>query len=268
MEHSSIKRIILVALTLSLVCSIVVSTAAVGLRPVQKINKQLDIQSNILQVVGRYSEGQSDEMTARQMALIEPRIIDLQSGQVLDMNPDDFDFDQVRLNAQLSRPLSRDEDIAQIKRLPHIMKIYLVKNPDGATEHIVFPIYGYGLWSTLYGFLAMETNKTTLSGLQFYDHKETPGLGGEVDNPRWRALWKNKRLYDKQGRLRIAVVRGRADRYSPDFAYQVDGLSGATLTSRGVSEMLRFWFGPLAYRNFLDRFAAASPGKAAPPTKS
>lgn len=252
MENNSIKKILLVALSLSLVCSVVVSVAAVSLKPIQKINKTRDMHVNVLQLTGLYRKGQSDEQTEKQFAMIEPRVVDLQKGRLTDLDAHDFELAKVLQDPQSSRALSRKEDLAQIKRLPAYMRIYLLKNEDGGLDRIVLPIYGYGLWSTLYGFLSLKADGTTIDGLQFYDHKETPGLGGEVDNPAWRALWHNKRLYDEQGRLRIAVVRGRADRQAEDFVYRVDGLSGATLTSRGVSKLVQFWFGPLGYRNFIE----------------
>lgn len=251
MKHSSIKKILTVAVAVSLVCSIVVSVTAVSLQPIQKINKAKDMHINILQLTGMYQAGQSDERTEKQFALIETRMIDLPSGRVLDLPAADFELSKLMQDPHLSRPLSRHEDIAQIKRMPNYMKIYILKKEDGSVDRIVFPIYGYGLWSTLYGFLSLQADGSSIDGLQFYDHKETPGLGGEVDNPKWRALWHNKRLYDDQGQLRIAVVRGHADRQAKSFVHQVDGLSGATLTSHGVSNLVQFWFGPQGYQNFI-----------------
>ena len=113
---------------------------------------------------------------------------------------------------------------------------------------MVLPIHGYGLWSTLYGFIALEGDLETIVGLGFYSHGETPGLGGEVDNPSWKAQWVGKKLYDSQGELAIQVVKGKA---APGDVNSVDGLSGATLTSRGVSNLVNFWLGDDAFGTFL-----------------
>ena len=118
---------------------------------------------------------------------------------------------------------------------------------------MILPIEGYGLWSTLYGFIALEENGNDIYGLQFYQHGETPGLGAEVDNPRWKALWNGKKLRDDDGDLQITVAK------APPAAgqdYYIDALAGATLTSRGVHNLVRFWMGEQGYGPFLERLKA------------
>ena len=101
-----------------------------------------------------------------------------------------------------------------------------------------------------HGFLALQADTRGVFGLQFYEHAETPGLGGEVDNPGWQALWRGKPLYDERGALRIEVVKGKVQS-GTNAAYQVDGLAGATFTSLGVSNMLRFWLGEQGFGPYL-----------------
>src|SRR5690606_33924929 len=122
------------------------------------------------------------------------------------------------------------------------------------TSKIIIPVKGYGLWSTLYGFMALETDVNTVVGLVFYEHGETPGLGGEVDNPNWRAKWVGKEVYDENGNVAISVIKGTVDPGAPQAIHQVDGLSGATLTARGVHNMLHFWLGESGYKSFLANF--------------
>ena len=100
---------------------------------------------------------------------------------------------------------------------------------------LIMPIEGKGLWSTLYGFLSLDADMNTVRGITFYKHGETPGLGGEVDNPNWKALWNERQAFDADGSVEISVIKGRAGPASED-PHRVDGLSGATLTSKGVSE--------------------------------
>ena len=257
-DKNSVKQILLIAFALSLVCSVVVSLAAVGLKPVQLNNKTLDMRINILRLLNLYQAQSTADDINQLFARIEPHIVDLNTGRfVKDIDANSYDLAKVANDPELSRPLNRQEDIARIQRRPNYMRIYLLKDQQGRLDKMIMPVYGYGLWSTLYGYLALKSDGQTIDGLRFYEHKETPGLGGEIDNPNWLALWHNKQLYDKQGQLRISVTRGRADRQTADFAYTVDGISGATLTSRGVSELVRFWFGPNGYQNFLHELKLA-----------
>jgi Na+-transporting NADH:ubiquinone oxidoreductase subunit C len=102
----------------------------------------------------------------------------------------------------------------------------------------------------LYGFVALESDANTIAGLGFYEHGETPGLGGEVDNPRWKALWEGKRAY-RDGQVAINVAKGAVNPQSSGANWQVDGLSGATLTSRGVSNLVQFWLGAEGFQPYL-----------------
>ena len=112
----------------------------------------------------------------------------------------------------------------------------------------------------MYGFLALDPDLATIRGLTFYQHGETPGLGGEVDNPRWKALWPGRIAFDETGEPVIAVARGRVGTPQQD-PHRVDGLAGATLTSRGVTAMLRFWLGEHGYGPYLERLKRGSHGQ-------
>jgi len=99
----------------------------------------------------------------------------------------------------------------------------------------------------------LEGDASTVVGLAYYDHKETPGLGGEVANPKWRALWHGKSVLDNHGKVAIQLVKGGVDPSSPNAVHQVDALSGATLTSHGVENMLHFWLGEGGYGRLLSQ---------------
>ena len=249
MKNESVKKTLIVTVLLCLVCSVVVSTAAVGLREKQAFNRELDMRVNILKVAGLYRPDRSVEESFKH---IEKRVISLNDGKFADMDPASFTMRSAIRDPRLSVPLPPAEDVALIKRRPYHASVYLVRNGD-KLGRIVLPISGYGLWSTLYGFLALEADGDTVYGLRFYEHRETPGLGGEVDNPKWRNLWHGKLLYGGREDPRLEVIKGKVAPDDPDAAYKVDGLSGATLTGRGVTNMIRFWMGPLGYRPFLSR---------------
>ena len=103
-------------------------------------------------------------------------------------------------------------------------------------------IRGYGLWGTLYGYLSLSSDLNTVQGIEYYEHKETPGLGGEVDNPNWKDGWKGKKIFTETGVVNLKVVKGTS---SSD--YEIDGISGATLTTNGVTNMIQYWLGDEAY---------------------
>ncbi|MEQ8835415.1 MAG: NADH:ubiquinone reductase (Na(+)-transporting) subunit C, partial [Lacipirellulaceae bacterium] len=154
-------------------------------------------------------------------------------------------------NPKLSVKIPADVDDAGLKRREKFAYVYKVVGDSGELEQIVIPIYGKGLWSTLYGFIALEKNINTVDGITYYEHGETPGLGAEIQNPDWQAKWVDKSVYD-DGEVELAVIKGAVDETSETAAYQVDGLSGATITSNGVTNMIHYWLGPEAFGPYLD----------------
>lgn len=251
-SKDGIGKVIGVALALCVVCSVVVSTAAVQLKPAQEINKTHDLKRNILQAAGLYDASQSVES---QFDSISTRVVDLRTGRFSDeVDPASFDQRSASKDPSKSAELDDEQDVAKISRREHYSLVYLVEN-SGAIEKIILPVRGYGLWSTLYGFVALESDANTVVGLGFYEHGETPGLGGEVDNPRWKAFWPGKQVY-RDGDVEIALAKGAVDPASTDAPWRVDGLSGATLTSRGVTNLVQFWLGEDGFQPFLANLKA------------
>ena len=245
----SAPKTILVAVSLCLFCSMMVAFAAVNLRPMQAYNKALDKQVNILQVAGLYEEGID---VAKVFNSIEPHVVDMGTGKFTDtFDATKFDDRAAAKDPSMSSVLENDP--ASIGRKPNYTTIYLLKNSDGSLDKVILPIYGYGLWSTLYGFIALEENGNDIFGLQFYEHAETPGLGAEVDNPRWKSQWKNKSLRDAKGDLMIQVAK-----VAKEKRFHVDALAGATLTSNGVDNLVRFWMGEAGFAPFLRNLKAGA----------
>jgi len=141
-------------------------------------------------------------------------------------------------------------DLAKIKRRAKSVPVYLVMKED-QIDTVILPIYGKGLWSTMYAFLALEGDTNTVKGLSFYEHAETPGLGGEVDNELWKKSWKGKKVFSPDWAPVIDLPKAKVDPQRPEAIHQVDGLSGATLTTRGVKNLLRYWLGENGYGPFL-----------------
>ena len=250
MDNDSRRKTLFVAIALCLVCSIIVASSAVFLRPIQTANQSLDRKRNILEVADLMEPGQSIDALFKQ---IETRIVDMSTGEYTEaVDAATYDARKAAKDPALSSPVPKDQDIASIKSKPDYAPVYLVKDGD-AVKTVILPVHGYGLWSTLYGFLALEHDGNTVRGLKFYEHAETPGLGGEVDNPRWRALWRGKIVYDAEGQPQIEVLKGNVVTSSPAAQHQVDGLAGATLTSRGVTNLLRYWLGDQGFAPYLTR---------------
>lgn len=256
-ERNSVTRTLAVAMITALVCSALVTTAAIGLKPAQERNQRLNRQANILAVAGLLDPGRSVE---DQFQVIETRIVELSSGEYAqDIDVASFDARRAASDPSASISLPPDRDPARIKRQAKHAPVYLVQD-GGEVRLVILPIHGAGLWSTMRGFLALEADGRTIRTLKFHDHAETPGLGDQVDRPRWQALWEGKLAYDAAGRPQIEVIRGRVapgDNHEPpragDPIFQVDGLSGATLTGRSVTVMVRFWLGPDGYGPYLKR---------------
>ncbi|ASJ73860.1 Na(+)-translocating NADH-quinone reductase subunit C [Granulosicoccus antarcticus] len=247
--NDSTKKTLAVALIMCLACSIVVAGAAVMLRPMQESNAALDRKRNILAVAGLLQPGEDIEAA---FANVTRRMVDLDNGEFTDeVSGESYDQYVAARDPAMSVAISSEDDLAGIGRRARYAEIYLVGTEDDFTQ-IILPVHGLGLWSTLYGFVSLDTDLKTIEGLKFYDQKETPGLGGEVDNPNWQAKWKGKLAYDETGDVRIQVIKGVVDSSSANADYQVDGLAGATLTSRGVSQLLRYWLDEQGFGKFLD----------------
>lgn len=252
-SNDSTAKTLIVAFSLSIVCAIFVSTAAVMLKPVQEINKALDRKRSILAAAGMLEEGKSVE---EQFAQVTTRVVDLRTGKFTDdVDAQEFDQRKAAKDPSQSRKLSAEEDLAKISRREDYSLVYVVESPGGQLEKIILPIHGYGLWSTLYGYIALESDANTVAGLGFSEHGETPGLGGEVDNPRWKAHWPGKQVY-RDGEVELGLIKGSVDPDSADAPWQVDGLAGATLTARGVTNLVHFWLGENGFEPFLNNLNA------------
>lgn len=243
-NNDSIKKTLFVVIALSLVCSIIVSTAAVVLKPKQQANAVLDQQTKILEVAGIDLAGDVPALYAEN---IEPRLVDFATGDFVDGDAAAYDQRKAAKDPAQSIKLSAEEDVAKILRRANTGTVYLVKSGEETTK-VIIPVHGNGLWSMMYAFVAVETDGNTVSGITYYEQGETPGLGGEVENPTWRAQFVGKKLFDENHKPAIQVVKGGAPQGSE---HGVDGLSGATLTSVGVQHTFDFWLGEMGFGPFL-----------------
>lgn len=230
-----------------LVCAALVSISAVGLKPLQQANKLLDQHTKILEAAGLLEKAGKD-IDGTYAKYIEAKFIDLDSGTYTTGNSEIFDE---RTDARdVGKSIKPKNDIAGINRRANKAIIYLVKNDQGNVDSVVLPIIGSGLWDLMYGFIGLEADLNTVKSVVYSDLKETPGLGAEVLNPKWKALWSGKQMYDEQHQIAIKIVKGGAKKGD---VHGVDALSGATLTSRGVERTIHFWLGDEGYGPFITK---------------
>ena len=264
LSNDSLEKTIAIAVALCLVCAVLVSFAAVALKPLQIGNKELDMKQNILDVAGLLEQGSDIDKTFEEK--IEAKLVDLATGDYVEgINAKDYDQRKAAKDPAQSVAIPKDKDQAHIRIKAKIAKVFLVKE-NGALKSIILPINGYGLWSTMYGFLSLEPDGQTVQSINFYDQAETPGLGGEVVNPNWRALWKGKKVYAESdqpsldkglieeadtGEVALSLIKGSVDTSKAGAQYQVDGLAGASLTSTGVTNLIRYWMGKEGFAPYL-----------------
>ena len=271
--NDSLEKTLAIALSLCLVCAILVSIAAVALKPLQIDNKEKDMKQNILDVAGLLEKGQDIDKAFAEK--IEAKLVNLETGDYVDnVNVAEYDQRKAAKDPAQSIAIPKEKDIAHIRVKAKLAKVFLVKE-SGNIKSIILPINGYGLWSTLYGFLSLDPDGQTVQSINFYDQAETPGLGGEVVNPNWRALWKGKKVYAESdqpslekgligeadiGEAALSVIKGVVDPNKPGSQYQVDGLAGATLTSTGVSNLIRYWMSKEGFALYLSKVRTSKRG--------
>ncbi|WP_435939111.1 Na(+)-translocating NADH-quinone reductase subunit C [Moraxella bovoculi] len=251
------------ALILCLVCSVMVSAVAVGLKSKQQENARLDLNKNILMAADMYDpETDSSGVIPERFADFDVRLVNLQTGKFATdqeisaagiNDVDGYDASKAARTPYLSTSLA--DDIAKIGGKPNFAKVYLAKDANGEIDQIVLPIHGAGLWGPIFGLLTLDKDLNTVKGVNFYQHKETPGLGSRIEEPQWQETWVDKELYNEDGSRKIAVVKAGTAREG-----QVDGISGATLTIRGVNNLLQYWIGEDGYKPFLDNLKAGQAG--------
>jgi Na+-transporting NADH:ubiquinone oxidoreductase subunit C len=237
------------------VCGFFVAGAAVVLKEDQATNKQIDRQKNVLLAAGVIKPDASvtsAEVTRLFDEKVTTVVVDLKTGEpVTDVDAATFDQRAAAADPDTSRPAPKND--AQVLRIPNNGLAFRVRTDAG--ELVVIPVHGKGLWSTLWGFLALDAHDVNvIRGIAFYEEGETPGLGGEIENPKWQARWNGREAFDEHFNPVITVIKGKAGTPEAD-PHEVDGLSGATMTSNGVTHLVQFWLGDNGYGPYLKRLS-------------
>src|SRR3989338_1626718 len=207
------------------VSAVLLSGVSEGLRKKQEINLDLDVKKNILKAVQLKDPIPPKAKATAVLAIYEQKIQELvidDAGNVVEGK--------------------KPSDLGEADK--NLYPLYVYKEGEDVVAY-AFPIIGQGLWSTLYGYLAVESDATTVRGITFYKHGETPGLGGEIEKDWFQNNFKGKKIYSqKEHRVKpITVLKGRvSDIYKDEESqYHVDGITAATLTGAGVTELLDCW---------------------------
>lgn len=256
MDNDSPLKAILVVTATALVCSILVTVTAVTLQPIQQGYADLERIRYIVALSGVADS--VEQMSELELIVayqgIDAHLVDLDSGRFdTAFDPRTYDTREAAADAQRSVPVPTSEDVARLGQRSRLMPVYLLRDGD-ELQRLVLPIYGQGMWSTIYGFIALESDLNTIAGISFYEHAETPGIGDRILNPAWQAAWVGRRVYDEQDTVRLRIIRGEVSEDSPEAAFEIDGLAGATVTANGVLNIIRYWFGPHGYAQFLNNF--------------
>ncbi len=245
-------RTLLVAFLVCAVCSVIVSSTSVFLEPRQRANRERDREEKILRIVHGH-EGLADLLSGLSGVTLAAHVVDLATGDSADhLDPVSFDPRRAAIDPLLGIALPDNRDPAGIGHRSRFSVVYQVES-ERRIILVVLPVHGSGYASTMYGYLALGGDLNTVAGLTFFEHGETPGLGGEIEDPDWLESWIGKRVFDEAGKVRIEIVPDVVDLSSSDSIYQVDGLTGATRTCDGVTALLRYWLSDDGFGPYLER---------------
>ncbi|MCP4186810.1 MAG: Na(+)-translocating NADH-quinone reductase subunit C [Gammaproteobacteria bacterium] len=244
-EQASPLRILQVALGVSLVCALVVSLTAVSLRPHYLANLEAERMARLASIL----DALDDVSVSKNPEDIEARVVELESGRYSEViDPLSYDVRRAANDPAKNFSIPVEQDLAGIKRRARHAVVYLLRDNSDQVDVLILPVRGVGYQSALYGFLALSGDANEILGLKFYEHGETPGLGSQIQDPSWEALWPGKMAFDEAGRVIIRVGGSRSA-----GGERIDGISGATRTSNGVDRLIRFWLGDFGFGPYLNR---------------
>ncbi|MGI9354781.1 MAG: Na(+)-translocating NADH-quinone reductase subunit C [Rhizobiaceae bacterium] len=248
-----------ILMAVALVCSVLVSVATTTLRPIQERNQLLERYRNVVALTGLIEDGADDDTIFKVVSQLDVRVVDLNSGEfVTDVDPNSVNSRSNANDPERSSAISAENDVAGLGRRSDYEIVYLVWT-DQELSRIILPISGQGMWSTLYGYIALEADFSTIASIRFYEQAETAGIGDQIENPTWQAQWRGRKLFDDSGSLQFRVAGGTVDPSSASATHQVDGLSGATITGAAVTNLVRYWFGLHAYGKLLSNMTETPP---------
>jgi Na+-transporting NADH:ubiquinone oxidoreductase subunit C len=259
-RESSLRALVVVTLVVG-ACSLLVSMAVVLLRPLQQDNRALEQARNVVQLLGGPAQAldAGDEQLLKVFRALDARVVDLESGRFLpgtDAHDLNFASDASHSSQETAIPVA--EDTARLGFRDRLVTVYLVWD-QGALDRIILPVHGMGMWSELRGFVALDPDLNTIADVSIYQQAETPGVGDQITQPEWLAKWRGRKIYDEEGVPQFAVASGKVEPGSATALHNVDAISGATVSTDGVTALVRFWFGPWGYQALLENLREHPP---------
>lgn len=265
MNNDSPAKALLVVLAVAFVCSILVSVASVTLKPVQQRNQLIEKNRNIVGLTGLVVPGQalSDDEILAAIEQLDIRVVELDTGLfTTSVDPANYDPRAARQTPELSVAIPDADDLARLGRREKYAVVFLMWN-EGQLQRLILPVYGQGMWSMLYGYIALEADLNTVAAMTFYEQTETAGLGDQLQSPAWLAKWSGRKIYGGHGDVRLRVAGGALGPGSLVALHQVDGITGATVTGDAVTRLIQYWFGPHGYGALINQMQQQPPERLA-----
>lgn len=233
--RQSNQYIIIYAAVLTIVCGGILAVASEGLKEKQQFNIDMEQKRNILSTVITLEEG--IDVNALYSKRVRAFVVDAEGNVKENMLAKD-----VNLGAEYKKPADQ-----------RVLPVYEFKNEADSTktDYVVLPVYGFGLWNNIWGFVALKSDFNTIQGVKFQHAGETPGLGARIEtDSEVQDRYKGKTIYDGDKLVSVTMMKGEGNDYS-DNPHRVDGMSGATLTAKGVNNMLIEYL--KAYENYMKK---------------
>ena len=256
---------LLIVVVVAFVCSVLVSVSTVGLRPIQERNALIERSRNIVALSGLVDAraALSGEEVLAAVQQMDRRVLNIDTGEFDDsIDPDEFQPRSAALDAELGVAIPPEQDLAQLGRRSRFEIVYIAYTGD-EVKRVILPIVGQGMWSTLYGYIALENDYSTIAAATFYEQAETAGIGDRIADPSWLSIWEGRALFGSDGSYRFRIASGPVEPGSAAAAHEVDGISGATVTANAVSRLVAYWFGPHGYGPFLENLRNETPARLA-----
>ena len=245
-------KTIAVTLIVAFVSSVLVSASAVLLKPQQIANREADRRQHVEQIIQQLPDFDG-EVSGPNKLTVTARVVNLKTGEFdLSLDPQLYVQRSAVRDPEQSIEIPLQDDVASLKRRAKYAVVYEVAREENV-QLIVLQVSGHGFGGTIYGYLGLTEAANTVAGLTFYDHRETPGIGSMIDSPSWKRQWRGKKVW-QDGVLMLGVGPTRVMKETPEAAYQVDALTGATWTGMGVTNLLHFWLGDYGFGPYLRNF--------------
>jgi Na+-transporting NADH:ubiquinone oxidoreductase subunit C len=258
-------KALLVVFSVALVCSVLVSVSVVTLRPLQERNALVERSRNIIGLTGLLKPGENltNDEILEALEQLDIRLIDINTGEFSDaVDMADFNAREARNNPETSTAIAPEDDLASLGRRENFAVVYLVWNA-GQLQRVILPVYGQGMWSTLYGYIALETDLNSIAAMTFYEQTETAGLGDQIQNPAWLAKWQGRKVFSATNEVLFRVSDGAVVAGSAAAKHEVDAMTGATVTADAVTRLIQYWFGPNGYGPFIEQLRLQPPTQVA-----